>query len=234
MDRVKSGAVPRTVRIFLLVGNRLLHDTLVRLFRKPTDISVVGQGLPTVTPAADVQNSLCDVILTDFMPSAQSEAALSCASGAYTLLLGMEDHEDQFLAAVRAGYRGYLLKDACAADVLNAVRALSRGEAVCPPRLCMSLFKWIADGGRETPRLDSDAKPSLTIRQQQLVSLVARGLTNKEIASELNLSEFTVKNHLRRIMRQVDAESRQEAVQTARAHGYLLTDTTGVWRQSSR
>jgi len=233
MDRVKSCSAPNAVRIFLLVGNRLLYDTLVRLFRKPADVSIVGQGLPSVTPAEDVQKSLCQVVLTDFMPSTHPEAAISWGSRAYTLLLGMDDDEDQFLAAVRAGYRGYLLKDACAADVLNAVRALSRGEAVCPPRLCMSLFKWIADGGPETLRADSDARPSLTIRQQQLVSLVARGLTNKEIASELNLSEFTVKNHLRRIMRQVDAESRQEAVQTARAHGYLLADAAGVLRQSS-
>jgi len=85
----------------------------------------------------------------------------------------------------------------------------------------MSLFKSIADGARESSRRDLDSRPSLTIRQQQLVSLVARGLTNKEIASELNLSEFTVKNHLRRIMKQVDADSRYEAVESARAHGYL-------------
>jgi DNA-binding NarL/FixJ family response regulator len=133
----------------------------------------------------------------------------------------MEDDEDQFLLAVRAGSSGYLLKDASAADVLSAVRSVSRGEAVCPPRLCLSLFKWVADESRESSRRDADSRPSLTMRQQQLVSLVARGLTNKEIASELNLSEFTVKNHLHRIMKQVDAESRHEAVESARAHGYL-------------
>ena len=114
-----------------------------------------------------------------------------------------------------------MLKDASAADVLSAVRSVARGEAVCPPRLCLSLFKWIADEARELSGRESDSRPSLTVRQQQLVSLVARGLTNKEIASELNLSEFTVKNHLHRIMKQVDAESRHEAVESARAHGYL-------------
>ena len=140
--------------------------------------------------------------------------------GAGILLVGMEDDEEQFLSAIRAGSRGYLLKDASAADVLSAVRSISRGEAVCPPRLCLSLFKWVADEVRETSR-SSDSRPSLTFRQQQLVSLVARGLTNKEIASKLNLSAFTVKNHLHRIMKQVDAESRYEAVESARAHGYL-------------
>ena len=223
MDRVKGDAAARAVRIFLLVGNRLLRDTLLRLFRKPTDVSIVGQGAPSATPSTDVQESNCDVILADSIPafSAHSDASpVPETANAELLLVGMEDDEEQFLSAVRAGSSGYLLKDASAADVLSAVRSVSRGEAVCPPRLCLSLFKWVAEEARETSR-NVDSRPSLTLRQQQLVSLVARGLTNKEIASELNLSEFTVKNHLHRIMKQVDAESRYEAVESARAHGYL-------------
>src|SRR5215510_2012848 len=223
MDRVKGEGATRAVRIFLLVGNRLLRDTLLRLFRKPADVSIVGQGSPSATPSTDVQESNCDVILTDSIPAPvvlADDPAPPALPNAEVLLVGMEDDEDQFLSAVRAGSSGYLLKDASAADVLSAVRSVSRGEAVCPPRLCLTLFKWVADEARETSR-GSDSRPSLTIRQQQLVSLVARGLTNKEIASELNLSEFTVKNHLHRIMKQVDAESRHEAVESARAYGYL-------------
>jgi DNA-binding NarL/FixJ family response regulator len=223
MDRVKDDSAARAVRIFLLVGNRLLRDTLTRLFRKPPDVSIVGQGSPSATPSTDVQESNCDVILADSIPdpaAPSADPAAAAVPGAELLLVGMEDDEEQFLSAVRAGSSGYLLKDASAADVLSAVRSVSRGEAVCPPRLCLTLFKWVADEARETSR-SSDSRPSLTIRQQQLVSLVARGLTNKEIASELNLSEFTVKNHLHRIMKQVDAESRHEAVESARAHGYL-------------
>jgi len=60
------------------------------------------------------------------------------------------------------------------------------------------------------------------LRQQQLVTLVAKGLTNKEIASHLNLSEFTVRNHIHRILKQVDAGSRSEAVETIRAHGFSI------------
>src|SRR5215470_3534334 len=221
MDRVKSDTAARAVRIFLLVGNRLLRDTLLRLFRKPSDVSIVGQGSPSATPSTDIKESNCDVILADSIPASSSgDAGPHGIPGAELLLVGMEDDEDQFFSAVRAGSSGYLLKDASAADVLSAVRSVSRGEAVCPPRLCLSLFKWVAEESRETAR-NSDSRPSLTIRQQQLVSLVARGLTNKEIASALNLSEFTVKNHLHRIMKQVDAESRHEAVASARAHGYL-------------
>jgi len=224
MDRAKSDVASRTIRVFLLIGNRLLRDTLLRLFRKPADVAIVGQGSPAATARADMQEANCDVILTDSIPASTSppdDAPAQNCLDAELLLVGMEDDEEQFLTAVRAGSSGYLLKDASAADVLSAVRSISGGEAVCPPRLCLSLFKCVADEARENSRRDSDSRPSLTLRQQQLVSLVARGLTNKEIANELNLSEFTVKNHLHRIMKQVDAESRYEAVESARAYGYL-------------
>jgi DNA-binding NarL/FixJ family response regulator len=222
MDRVKSdAAVNRVIQIFLLVGNRLLRDTLFRLFRKPTDVSIVGQGAPTSTAPEEIDNSQCDVVLTDsFLRNAPPFDAPTKVFGAEILLVGMDDDELQFVAAVRAGTSGYLLKDASASDVLAAVRAVSRGEAVCPPRLCMALFKAVAEEARELSNRDDESKPNLTLRQQQLISLVAKGMTNKEIASQLNLSEFTVKNHLHRIMKQVDAESRHEVVETARAHGY--------------
>jgi DNA-binding NarL/FixJ family response regulator len=70
---------------------------------------------------------------------------------------------------------------------------------------------------------NTSSKPDLTLRQQQLVTLVAKGLTNKEIASRLNLSEFTVRNHIHRILKQVDAGSRSEAVETIRGYGYTIS-----------
>jgi len=75
----------------------------------------------------------------------------------------------------------------------------------------------------EMPVKRSGPRPDLTIRQQQLMVLVAKGFTNKEIASRLNLSEFTVRNHMHRILKQVDAASRSEAVETIRAHGYSIS-----------
>jgi two-component system NarL family response regulator len=134
----------------------------------------------------------------------------------------MESDEEQFLSAVRSGVTGYLLQDASASDVLAAVRAVFRGEAVCPPQLCFALFRFVAQMVTELPVQNSTPKPDLTLRQQQLVSLVAKGLTNKEIASHLNLSEFTVRNHIHRILKQVDVGSRGEAVEAIRAHGYAI------------
>jgi len=135
----------------------------------------------------------------------------------------MEENEEQFFTAIRSGISAYLLKDASADDVVAAVRSAARGEAVCPPRLCLALFRFMARIALETPVHNWEGpKAIITIRQQCLMALVAKGLTNKEIASQMNLSEYTIRNHIHRIMKRVDAGSRGEAVQAIRAHGYTI------------
>lgn len=215
-----------SIRTVLLIENRLLREALVRLFRKRTDMIVVGEYSPTEeTPC--LAESECNVLVCDsIVPGRMAATGATKAfalSGMKIVLIGMELDEEQFLAAVRFGVRGYLLQDASASDVVAAVRAVARGEAVCPPQLCSTLFEFVAQSTRELTFQNATSKPDLTLRQQQLVTLVAKGLTNKEIASRLSLSEFTVRNHIHRILKQVDAGSRSEAVETIRAHGYVIS-----------
>jgi len=134
----------------------------------------------------------------------------------------MSNNPEQFLEAVRGGVTGFLLKDASVCDVVTAVRLTFGGAAVCPAELCGHLFQHIHQVAKGAPVRTTTARPDLTLRQQHLIGLVARGLTNKEIAARLNISEYTVKNHVRRIMKQVDAESRSQAVEVIRSHGYEL------------
>jgi len=216
-----------SIRAFLLIENRLLREALVRLFRKRPDLVVVGQASsPDETPLGILETQ-CNVLVGDSFLPPRLPASLAAKSGTPAgfkiILVGMEPDEEQFMAAVRSGVTGYLLQDASASDVVAAVRAVFRGEAVCPPQLCSTLFRFVAQMAKEMPLQNSTSKPDLTLRQQQLVTLVAKGLTNKEIASHLNLSEFTVRNHIHRILKQVDAGSRSEAVETIRAYGYSIS-----------
>ena len=212
-------------QVLLLIENRLVRETLVRLFSKLPDLLVMGQGGATVE--ADALDAACDIVVADDLQTAVVVGTRCLAAprlGAKgVVLIGMEENEALFLKAIRAGVSAYLLSDASAADVIGAVRAAARGEAVCPPRLCLSLFRRVACAA---PELAVTPKPrsarGLTVRQIQLISLIAKGLTNKEIASQLNLSEFTVKNHVHRIMKQVEAENRRGAVEAVRALGYAL------------
>jgi len=215
------------IRVFLLIENRLLREALVRLFRKRSDLDVVGQASPTDNTALGAIESQCNVLVGDSLLPGRFLVSSTAKGGMRDIykiiLVGMEPDEEQFVASVRSGVTGYLLQDASASDVVGAVRAVFRGEAVCPPQLCSALFRFVAQMSTEMPLPDSPPKPDLTLRQQQLVTLVAQGLTNKEIASRLNLSEFTVRNHIHNILKQVDASSRSEAVETIRAYGYSIS-----------
>jgi two-component system nitrate/nitrite response regulator NarL len=215
-------------RVFLLIENRLLRESLARLFRKRSDLAIVGQRSSAHEAPLSGLEDQCDVVLGDchvlgnLLSAVYFAASGESAAGAKFILIGMATDEQQFMAAVRLGVSGYLLQDASASDVVAAVRSVSRGEAVCPPQMCAALFNFVAQFAAETPSQSSTSRPDLTLRQQQLITLVAKGMTNKEIASQLNLSAFTVRNHIHRILKQVDAESRSEAVEAVRAHGYPI------------
>ena len=129
------------------------------------------------------------------------------------VLFGMEEDERSFLEAVRRMAVGYVLKDASAPDVVAAVRAVVRGEAVCPSRLCLWLFSYVAKHVTWMPTMRLHVKLGLTRRERELLPMIARGLTNKEIAAQLNVSEQTVKNHVHRMIRKAGASKRLDIVE---------------------
>jgi two-component system, NarL family, nitrate/nitrite response regulator NarL len=228
MKQAKDSSSAHLLKLFLLVENRLLREALAGIVRKQPDFCVVG--VDRYMPSIEKQfvESGCDILVADhasatIFPSTFVADSLSLVPGMKIVLLGMEEDPETFLQAVRAGISGYLLGDASAEETLTAVRRVAQGEAVCPPRLCLHLFQFVAREALKGSLVLNQrvcAKLGLTPRQQQLVAFLARGLTNKEIAANLNLSEFTVKNHVHRIMRQLNAESRYAAVQTVCESGF--------------
>jgi DNA-binding NarL/FixJ family response regulator len=207
-----------SIRVFLLIENRLLREALSRLLRKRSEFQVLGACGPEEMSIGDLDAGNCDVLAIDFFdPSYLPSPEPKEIPDVKTVLIGMDADSDRFLEAVRAGVNGYLLKDASAAEVIAALRATYRGESVCPPKLCASLFRWFAQAAAQFPGGHLSGRSSLTLRQRQLVDLMAQGLTNKEIAAKLHLSEFTIRNHVHRILKQVDAGSRREAVDVIRA-----------------
>jgi DNA-binding NarL/FixJ family response regulator len=226
MGDVNQSFVRQETGVFLLTENRLLRESLARLLQKRSDIRVLGVSRACESTLRDVCASRCQVLLTDRITYLEDSDQLSELAGQLpelkVVLFGMDDDPSMFLKSASLGICGYVLKDASAAEIIAAVRAVAQGEAACPPKLLVSLIQHTAQQARNrahAPHPGTSCKSSLTHRQLELVDLVAKGLTNKEIASSLNLSEFTVKNHLRRIMRQVDAQSRTEAVDLIRASG---------------
>jgi DNA-binding NarL/FixJ family response regulator len=211
--------------------NCLLRDALSNRLRRQGEIEIVGRSGPGERGKEGAKEGGCDILLMDFFEKEcnpeQRGTSLNAMKGAARILIGMNDDYEQFIAAVRWGVRGYLLKEASAAEVVGAVRAVFRGEAVCPPQMCSKLFEMVSRMKSGQNERGARGNMGLTLKQQKVMGLVARGMTNKEIAARLNLSEFTVKNHLRRIMKQVEATSRSQAVETMLSHGCSLKSFEG-------
>ena len=138
-------------------------------------------------------------------------------------MIGMELSGELFISALHEGIAGYMLMDATAAEIVTAVRTVVQGGAVCPPELCLTLFRYVAERRAGFPNFAVKRELGLTRREQQLVGMVGRGFTNKEIAQELGLAEQTVKNHIHRMLRKVGVSDRLQAVEVCRTHGFLLT-----------
>ena len=214
-------------KVFLAIGTRLLRDILGRLLGKQTGIRITGVTGSFENFSKQVTESECDVVLTDLSPVSGNSHRLrdlhQKKSRIRILLISMEDDAEIFMKAIRLGASGYVLKDAPAMEIVSTVRQAGRGEAICPPNLLMALLEhfWTEERWSSKGIYSTGATSRLTHRQVQLMNMVADGLSNKEIATSLNLSQYTVKNHVRRVMRQVAATNRHEAVELIRASGRL-------------
>lgn len=212
------------IRVYLLAANRLVRDALARVLTRKGDIRVVGAS--AWSPQAEVLATLAstehDLLLADWASCGEGILGTLAEMRKHfpnykSILLGIKGDRESFLQAVKAGARGILLEDASAVDVGTAVRAVCGGNAVCPPSLCAHLFDAFARPSWHLPSARLRLRLGLTRREQQLVPMIARGLTNKEIAARLCLSEQTVKNHIHRMLQKTGVSGRLEVVEACQA-----------------
>ncbi|NES27135.1 response regulator [Micromonospora terminaliae] len=205
-----------SVRV-VLVDDQTLVRTGFRLVLEETgDIEVVGEAADGSQALDVVARTRPDVVLMDVrMPGLDGiEATRRIRFGphaARVIILTTFDLDEYVLAGLRAGASGFLLKDALAADLVSAVRVVAAGEAVAAPSVTRRLFAHYL--GRTPPRSGTDARlAALTEREREVLTLVARGLSNAEIAAALFVSESTVKTHLGRILAKLGLRDRVQAV----------------------
>jgi two-component system response regulator DevR len=213
-----------TAAVFLLAQNRLLREALTRILCKKNDIAVVGSCALFPAALADISRASPDVLVMDSLGNGNGQVEFlrevqQAVPGLKVVLIGMDPDEHLFLQAVREGALGYVLEDASALEVVTTVRAVASGEAVCPPQLCAALFRYVARQRASVPSFHVKVNLGLTNREQQLVLLIGRGMTNKQIASQLQLAEQTVRNHVHRMLRKVGASDRFAVVELCRMQG---------------
>lgn len=209
--------------VFIAAPNRLLRETLARMLSKHPQLHVAGVSSLTPVPADEIVASRADILLMTCGGAADTDLSFlrliqEATPGIKTILLEMDEDEESFIRSIRAGVAGYLSRDASAQEVIAGVLAVREGGAACSGRLCRALFDHVARGPLMLPSAGMQRSLGLTRREQQIVPLIAEGLTNKEIANRFCLSEQTVKNHLYRMMQKVGVSDRLSVVELCRAH----------------
>ena len=218
--------VSHTVDVFLLAQNRLLREALSRLLIKKSGIQVVGSSAFEDNVLEGILRSHPEILVFDSVSLNLSGDGFmteirKVMPAVKILMIGMPAQRETFLQSVRSGAAGYVLENASALEIVSAIRSVSNDEAVCPPKLCAILFEQVARQLSSAPSFHIKQQLGLTSRQQQLVQLIGRGLTNKEIASELHLAEQTVRNHVHRMLRRLGASDRLEVAERCRSEGMV-------------
>jgi two-component system NarL family response regulator len=144
--------------------------------------------------------------------------------GTKVIMLTVSDDETDLFAAVRAGAAGYLLKEVSIDEVAGAVRAVTRGHALISPSMAAKLLAEFNALSRRAEERQRSSAPKLTDRELQVLRLVAKGMSNREIATELFIAENTVKNHVRNLLEKLGMHSRMEAVLFAMRENLLEAD----------
>ncbi len=204
------------VRLLIVDDHPVVRDGLRGMFTGDPGFEVVGEAGDGAEALALAAHSRPDVVLMDLrMPGMDGVTAigrlLRSGNPAKVLVLTTYDTDADVLPAIEAGATGYLLKDAPREDLVRAVRAAARGEAVLSPSVA----------GRLMGRLRGPAEDPLSQRELEVLTLVAKGASNREAAARLFISEATVKTHLLHVYAKLGVNDRAAAVAVAYDRGLL-------------
>ena len=206
------------VRVVVVDDQELFRRGLTMLLGIEDGIEVVGEASNGIEGVALVTSSVPDVVLLDVRMPQQSgiEACVAIKEAVpmtKIIMLTVSDDEADLYEAVKSGASGYLLKDSSIEEVAQGIRVVADGQSLISPSMAAKLideFKTMSKPDRNTgPAL------KLTERELEVLRLVARGMSNRDVAAELAISENTVKNHVRNILEKLQLHSRMEAVMYA-------------------
>jgi DNA-binding NarL/FixJ family response regulator len=214
--------VTRMIRVLLADDQEMMRTGFRMILEAQPDLEVVGEaadGLEAVELAARIAP---DVVVMDVrMPRLDGVEATRRMPGRRVLILTTFDLDEYLVEGLRAGASGFLLKDSPPSDLVRAVRVIAAGDALLAPSATRRLLD------RVSARLDAPSRPlppalaTLTHREREVLQLVARGLSNGEIARQLVVSDATVKTHVSHVLQKLSLRDRIQAVVFAYDSGII-------------
>jgi DNA-binding NarL/FixJ family response regulator len=207
-----------TITVVVADDQTAVREGIALLLDLLDDVTVVGQAADGEEAVALVAAHAPDVILMDLrMPGLDGVAATARIRAAHpatqVVVLTTFADDEHIMAAMRAGARGYLTKDAGRAQIAAAVRAAATGQAVLDASVQQRLV------AAASPAPAAALPPGLTAREIEVLTLIGAGLSNREIAGRLFVSEVTVKSHVNRLFAKIGVRDRAQAVRYAYQHG---------------
>jgi two-component system, NarL family, nitrate/nitrite response regulator NarL len=199
------------IRLVIVCRPRFYREGLARFFAGVEDISVEA----TATRLSDVllliRAGEIDVVLLDVIDGEWSSTVRGAraAAPARVVVMGLSELEQEVIVCAESGIAGYVTRDSSLDDIVEAIEAASRDELICTPHLAGSLLRHI--GLLAGERGHGSLEQTLTVREFEIVRLIARGLSNKQIARELHIELPTVKNHVHHILGKLGVHRRDEA-----------------------
>jgi two-component system nitrate/nitrite response regulator NarL len=198
------------IRLLIVDDHTMFRQGLASLLGVDAAFRVVGQAADGEQALRLFEELHPDVVLMDLMMPCMdgveaTQRLLETTPQARILMLTVSDADEDLLAAIRAGARGYILKDAHADALFEAIRRVHAGEAVLSPAVTLRVLQAV----RAAPPPPAPAEP-LTPREREVSWLLARGASNREIAETLMISENTVKTHVSHVLEKLGIESRRQ------------------------
>ncbi len=221
-----------TIRVLIVDDHALFRSGVKALLARQPGIEVVGEagdGLEGVKRAKALRP---DVVLLDLhMPGMSGREAVRViqdeAPGSRVLMLTVSEDADDLLDTLKAGATGYLLKNIEADYLVDSIRRAARGESVMSPQMTGKLVSGLKSLARGDAAGAPEERERLTPREREILALLARGASNKEIARDLDLAESTVKIHVQHILRKLNLSSRVQAAVYAVEQGLAPRSTEG-------
>jgi DNA-binding NarL/FixJ family response regulator len=218
--------VGEPIRVLIVDDHPVYRDGLRGLVERAPDLELVGEaenGVAAVTLAAERHPTivLMDLRMPEMSGIEATRRIVGTDPTVGVLVLTMSEDDDSLFAAMRAGARGYIPKDADAEELLGAIRAAALGEAIFGASIATRLMSFFAGGARSAA-----AFPELTERELEILEQIAAGRSNAEIGQRLAIAPKTVRNHVANVLNKLEVADRSQAIVRAREAGLGGGDRT--------
>lgn len=230
-----SAQSDQSIRLLVVDDHELIRHGLIHIFQGEPDIQVIGEAENAAQALSAVATLRPSLVLTDIKLDDPEQDGITLAArlksehpDVKVILISMYEEEEYIERAIEIGVQGYVLKDIHKETLLKGVRAVSQGDTFLDSRVTQRLMRQYSRLKREKQAAPASPAARLSTREREMVTFLAQGLSNKEIAQQMTVSEQTIKTHVYNVFRKLEVGNRIELTLFAVRHGLIEQAPAGA------